>query len=92
MKNVDLDMVVRNEQWSTYYDVANRIVLHTITYMKVLRIDENNSDPDGIPLLWVEPQLATRVRRMTDEEFDECIKRLGKDYEIRLECKVAEQK
>lgn len=56
--------------WATKYDVENKIVMHLTVQLTEYKIDVEQVDPDGIPLVFIRGMLVTRVRKMTDEEYN----------------------
>lgn len=89
---VDLNMVVINDGWTTYRDVVNKLVVHVYMKLDELQIDEDNKDPDGLPLVHFEYSLVTRTRKMTDEEFFEALKILGMNAEKEQETVLEKRK
>ena len=63
-------------QWSTYMMPEHKIVMHCGLLMSKIHIDYEKLDPDGLPLVFFEGQKVTRVRKMTEMEFEECMKRM----------------
>jgi hypothetical protein len=73
-KKVDLVSIVSKEKWSTYFDVQNKLVIYVTNVLCNLHVDYSNDDPDGIPLVWVERLPVTRVRKMTEKEYEDAMK------------------
>ena len=82
IRRVEDSSVLREEKWSTYFDIQNRLVIHVGSALKTLYVDHNQIDPDGIPLVWVERQTITRVRQMTESEFEEAMNHYAKSIVI----------
>lgn len=76
--------------WCTVFDMSNKLVIYTSTQITKIKVDHENSDPDGVPLVWVEGRPVTRVRKMTEEEFTKYVKEFG--MKIELDIAVAEKK
>lgn len=60
-----------NERWSVYYDMKNKLVIQLLPVFVSLEIDEKKCDPDGTPLVFLLFDKVTRVRKMTDKEFED---------------------
>lgn len=83
-----------NEQWSVYYDMKNKLVIQLLPVFASLEIDEEKCDPDGIPLVFLLFDKVTRVRKMTDKEFEDLDKENKlenlKNVQFNIVYKVAE--
>ena len=74
--------------WTTSIDLKNKLVIHVAINMTKISIDVEVVDPDGLPLVWVEGKHVTRVRRMTDMEFEKYVKEYGLKTEIEVDMRV----
>ena len=74
--------------WTTAIDLKNKLVIHVAINMTKISVDVELVDPDGIPLVWVEGKHVTRVRRMTDMEFEKYVKEYGINAEIEVDMRV----
>lgn len=70
--------------WSTIIDMEHKLIIHVAPLVKEYRVDENKCDPDGVPLLFITHEKITRVRKMTEKEFEEAAKEFGYSYEINM--------
>jgi len=81
IKEVKEGMVYEKMQWSTVIDLQNKLITHVMINITEVKVDDEVVDPDGIPLVWVEGKYVTRVRRMTNEEFEKYVK----EFEIKID-------
>lgn len=73
---------ITNMGWSTIVDTHNKLILHVTINVTKVQVDPGITDPDGVPLMWVEGTHVTRVRRMTEEEFVKYAREFGLKMEI----------
>lgn len=66
-----------NPQWSKIIDTDNRLVVHVMHLTSSYGVDASVIDPDGLPLVYFEQTRVTRVRKMTDEEYESVVKENG---------------
>lgn len=78
----DDNRYVSSMGWTTLIDLNNKLVLHVAIDIEKFTVDGTSRDPDGIPLTYVEGKHVTRVRYMTDEEFDKYVKEFGMKLEV----------
>jgi hypothetical protein len=71
-------------QWSTIIDMDNKLIIHVAHLVKDYKIDTTKCDPDGVPLVFIAHERVTRVRKMTEKEFEEAVKEFGYNYEINM--------
>jgi hypothetical protein len=74
--------------WTTIIDTNNKLVIHVAINITKAEVDQKITDPDGIPLVWVEGKHVIRVRRMTDEEFIEYAKQYGVHTHVDIDMRV----
>lgn len=86
-KSSNPDIQVTSMGWTTIIDLPNKLVVHVAINVTKVEVDPTNVDPDGLPLVWVEGKHVTRVRKMTDEEFVDYVKKYG--YKIEVDMRVA---
>jgi len=77
-------MMYEKMGWSTILDLQNRLIVY-VSYMSInYKVDYSQCDPDGLPLVLIEQQRVTRVRKMTEEEFEKYVKEFGMKMEIEM--------
>lgn len=82
MEKIDNDLVLNKIQWTTHMLMREGLVVHTSPYFPVIKLDKEHLCPDGLPTVVVEYKIVTRVRKMTDEELTQCMKKFGSKIEI----------
>lgn len=82
LKTTNPDINITNMGWTTIVDTLNKLVVHVAFHMTKVNIDAGVTDPDGVPLVWVEGKAVTRVRKMTDEEFMKYTREFGLKMEV----------
>ena len=61
-------------QWSTVHDMENKLITYVTFVIKGYKVDADRVDPDGVPIVYLELERVTRVRKMTESEFEELFK------------------
>lgn len=80
--------------WSMIIDLNNKLVIYVAVNVIKVEVDPDTTkcDPDGVPLVWVEGKHVTRVRRMTDEEFQKYVTQYGMKFEVDMRAHYAAEK
>ena len=78
----DSNVYISDIGWTTLIDLKNKLILYVAINIEKFDIDATKVDPDGIPLTYVEGKHVTRVRKMTDVEFDKYVTEFGMKLEI----------
>jgi len=63
--------------WVTIRDVEHKLILYVSQVIDEYTVDKGRIDPDGVPLVYFKTRIVTRIRKMTEEEYTECVKRLN---------------
>jgi len=73
-------------EWSVVHDMENKLLIYIANIIKEYKVDTQRFDPDGIPLVYFGLERVTRVRKMTDKEYEDLFKEYYKDatFDIKL--------
>ena len=57
-------------QWSIVHDMENKLITYISHVVKEYTVDADKVDPDGVPIVYLGLDIITRVRKMTEKEFE----------------------